>query len=294
MHPMLITTEELDAMLDRDDVVVVDVRSRMAFTASGHIPRAVAVTWHEFSDPKSGVKGLLDPDIGRLEEKLGALGIGNDRLVVVYSNPFDNWGDEGRMYWMLSYLGHTNVRVLDGGWVKWSAEMRRIEAGAAVPRPAVFKASVDPSLITYKAEVRQLVTEPHPDTLILDARTPDEYNGAVQQGIARSGHVPSAVNVPWNQFCNPDGTVKPVEKIRPILEAAGLAPGQQVVCYCTGGVRSAWLYFILKLVGCAKVKNYPGSWWEWGNDFVLPFVNPKEEARPPIDRALPNKPSTAH
>src|SRR2546427_8363007 len=96
MHSMLVTTEELDAMLDRDDVVVVDVRSKIAFMASGHIPRAVVATWHDFSDPNSAIKGLLDPDIGRLEKKLGALGISKDRQVVVYSNPFDNWGDEGR------------------------------------------------------------------------------------------------------------------------------------------------------------------------------------------------------
>jgi thiosulfate/3-mercaptopyruvate sulfurtransferase len=294
MHPMLITTEEHDAMLDRDDVVVVDVRSKMAFMVSGHIPRAVAATWHEFSDPKSVVKGLLDPDVGRLEKKLGALGISNDRLVVVYSIPFDNWGDVGRMYWMLKYLGHPNVRVLDGGWVKWSAEMRRFEAGQAVPRPAGFKAAPDSSIMMNKAEMTQLVAGPHPDTLIADARTQDEYNGAIQQGIARSGHIPSALNVPWNQFLNPDATVKSGEKIRPMLEEAGILPGKKVICYCTGGVRSSWLYFILKLVGYDNVRNYPGSWWEWGNDFVLPVVNLKEQSRPPIDRVLPGKPPTAH
>ena len=184
MHPMLVTTEELNAMLDRDDVVVVDVRSKMAFMASGHIPRAVVATWHDFSDPNSAIKGIPDADIARLEKKLGALGISNDRQVVVYSNPFDNWGDEGRMYWMLKYLGHPNVRVLDGGWVKWSAEMRRFECGPAQPRPAVFKANADPSLITNKTEVRRLVeaggdgallefwVEDHHQFVVTHARTP--------------------------------------------------------------------------------------------------------------------------
>lgn len=294
MHPMLVTTEELDAMLDRDDVVVVDARSKMAFMASGHITRAVAATWHDFSDPNSGIKGLLDPDIGRLEKKLGALGIRNDRQVVVYSNPFDNWGDEGRMYWMLKYLGHPNVRVLDGGWVKWSQEMRRFEIGPASPRPAVFKATMDASRITTKAEVKKLVAGPHPETVIADARSPEEYQGAVQQGIARGGHIPDAVNIPWNQFFNPDGTVKPVDALHALLEKEGIAVGKEVVCYCTGGVRSAWLYFILKLAGYEKVKNYPGSWWEWGNDFTLPIVNLKELARPPVQRITPNRPPTAH
>jgi thiosulfate/3-mercaptopyruvate sulfurtransferase len=293
MHDMLITTEELDAILDRDDVVVIDVRSKMAFMASGHIPRAVAATWHDFSDPNSGIKGLLDSDVARLEKKLGALGVSRERLAVVYSNPFDNWGDEGRMYWMLRYLGHPNVRVLDGGWIKWSAEMRRFECGPAVPRPAIFKAEINPVLITNKAEVRGIVGGPHPGTVIADARAPEEYQGAVQHGIARGGHIPSAVNVPWNQFFNQDGTVKPVEQVRGILQKAGLSADQEVICYCTGGVRSAWLYFILKLAGYEKVKNYPGSWWEWGNDYVLPVVNLKELARPKLERTPP-KPPTAH
>src|SRR5437868_15501901 len=95
MHPMLITTDELDAILDREDVVVVDVRSKMAFTASGHILRAVAHTWHSFSDPTSGINGLLDPDLARLEKKLRALGITRARQAAVYSNPPSNRLDQG-------------------------------------------------------------------------------------------------------------------------------------------------------------------------------------------------------
>src|SRR5207237_8931924 len=174
MHPMLITTDELDGILDREDVVVVDVRSKMAFMASGHILRAVAATWHDVTDPTSGIKGLLDPDLARLEKKLGALGITRERQVIVDSNPFDNWGDEGRMYWMLNYLGHPNVRVLDGGWIKWSAEMRRFECGPASPRPGLFKAQVNLSLITVKAEVRALVGGTTPQTVVSDER----YAGA--------------------------------------------------------------------------------------------------------------------
>jgi thiosulfate/3-mercaptopyruvate sulfurtransferase len=292
MQPMLISTDELDRILDRDDVVVVDVRSKMAFVASGHISGAVAATWHDFSDPASGIKGLLDKDLGRLEKKLGALGISRERQIIVYSNPFDNWGDEGRMYWMLTYLGHPNVRVLDGGWIKWSAEMRRFECGPAKPRPAIFKAEANPALMTVKAEVRALVGAPHPETVLADARTPEEYSGSVQQGISRGGHIPSAVNVPWNQFFNPDGTVKPVDQIHAILEKEGLSPEKEVICYCTGGVRSAWLYFILKLAGYDRVKNYPGSWWEWGNDFLLPVVNLKEQARPKLDSTPPKSTAT--
>src|SRR5207247_10402637 len=130
--------------------------------------------------------------------------------------------------------------------------------GPAMPRPAVFKANVDPSLITNKAEVRRLVEGPHPDTILADARSTEEYNGAFQQGIARGGHIPSAVNVPWNQFFNPDGTVKPVEAIRAVLDKQGIASGKEVVCYCTGGVRSGGLLFVLELGRCGEVRNIPG------------------------------------
>jgi thiosulfate/3-mercaptopyruvate sulfurtransferase len=144
-----------------------------------------------------------------------------------------------------------------------------------------------------KVEVRALIDGPHPQTVLADARSPEEYSGSVQHGIARGGHIPSALNVPWNQFFNPDGTVKPVEQIRAILEKEGLTQEKEVICYCTGGVRSAWLYFILRLVGYGQVKNYPGSWWEWGNDYLLPVVNLKELARPKLD-TVPPKSSATH
>ena len=112
----LIDTETLALNLGREDLVIIDVRGQGAYTS--HIPGAVHSTWHEYSDPQATAKGLLDPDVARLEKRLQALGINNSSDVVVYSNPFDNWGDEGRMFWMLQYLGHKSVKVLDGGWPK--------------------------------------------------------------------------------------------------------------------------------------------------------------------------------
>ena len=109
--------------LGREDLVLIDVRGVAAY--SSHIPGAVHSTWHEYSDPSSVSKGVLNPDLAQLEQKVRALGINQGSDVVIYSNPFDNWGDEGRMFWMLQYLGHPSVRILDGGWVKWVAEQRR-------------------------------------------------------------------------------------------------------------------------------------------------------------------------
>lgn len=269
-HPLLIDTETLQRYLGRPDLVVIDVRGKAAYEFGGHIPGAVHSTWHEYSDPKAIPKGLLNPDLSQIERILSRLGMNQDSDVVIYSNPFDNWGDEGRMFWMLEYLGHKRLRILDGGWVKWTAEKRPFEHGPVSPVKGNFKAQLQRDLITLKDDLKGLVGGPHPQTAILDARSVEEYLGKEVAGLPRSGHIPSAVHMAWNVFLNKDATVKDLSVIREMLEANGVGLQQEVICYCTGGVRSAWLYFILKLVGYPKISNYPGSWWEWSRDFACP------------------------
>lgn len=269
-HPLLIDTETLQQQLGRPGLVVIDVRGKAAYEFGGHIPGAVHSTWHEYSDPHAVAKGLLNPDLGRIEHTLSRLGMNQDSDVVIYSNPFDNWGDEGRMFWMLEYLGHKRLRILDGGWVKWTAEKRPFEHGTVSPTMGNFKAQPVRSLIALKDDLKSLVSGPHPQTAIVDARSVEEYVGKEVPGIPRPGHIPSAIHVAWNGFLNKDATVKDLSVIKEMLEAKGVRSGQEVICYCTGGVRSAWLYFILKLAGYPKVRNYPGSWWEWSRDFACP------------------------
>jgi thiosulfate/3-mercaptopyruvate sulfurtransferase len=260
----------LEQNLGREGLVVIDVRGKAAYTFGGHIPGAVHTTWHEFSDPAAAAKGLLDPNLSSIEQKLQSLGISNDSDIVVYSNPFDNWGDEGRMFWMLQFLGHQRLKVLDGGWVKWIAEQRKFEYGIVTPKPGNFKAVESPDLIIFKEDLKKLVKRPHPETTIVDARSLEEYAGKEVQGIPRPGHIPSAISVPWNGFLRADATVKDMSDIKASLEERGVIPTQEIVCYCTGGVRSSWLYFILKLAEYPRVRNYPGSWWEWSRDFAAP------------------------
>lgn len=266
----LIDTETLQQNVGRPGLVIVDVRGQAAYAFGGHIPGAVHSTWHDYSDPNAAAKGLLDPDVSRLEKRIQSLGINQDSDVVIYSNPFDNWGDEGRMYWMLEYLGHTRLKVLDGGWVKWVAEKRPYEHGSVRPALGNFKASPRPELIAMKEELKRIVKRPHPDVVFVDARSLEEYAGKELQGIPRPGHIPAAISVPWNIFLNPNATVKDLGTIQAILEDRGLHEAQEVISYCTGGVRSAWLYFILKLAGYPRIRNYPGSWWEWSRDFAVP------------------------
>ena len=287
MDKLLISTQELDELLgqpapearaERPDLVLLDARPIMAYLFS-HIPRAVNVNWKDFSDPSTPVKGLLDPDLGRLEKKIGDLGISKDRRVIVYADPFESWGDDGRIYWMLSYLGHPSVQVLDGGWFKWKREAKRVERGpgkssASVGSggvPAEFKARVNPALLMVKDELKQNVNPTPHGMVIIDARTRDEYLGVRSSGLPREGHIPGAVNIPWDSFYNADGTVKSAEEIRNIVGRSGVSEDKEVVTYCTGGIRSSWLLFTLKLAGFEKIKNYAGSWMEWSRDSDLPI-----------------------
>src|SRR5207248_8476439 len=161
-HELLIDTDQLQQRLGQPGLVILDVRGRAAYEFGGHIPGAAHSTWHEYSDPSAVPKGLLDPDRGRIEQKIRALGISEDSEVIIYSNPFDNWGDEGRMFWMLEYLGHKRLRILDGGWVKWVQEKRPFEYGCVTPKPGTFTVKPVADVIADKDELKHLMKQPHP------------------------------------------------------------------------------------------------------------------------------------
>ena len=269
-HPLLIDSNTLQQRLGQRGLVIIDVRGRAAYEFGGHIPGAVHTTWHDYSDPNAVAKGLLDPDLKRIEKRLQSLGINPESEVVIYSNPFDNWGDEGRMFWMLEYLGHTKVKVLDGGWVKWIQERRPFEHGTVRTAPGTFTVAPVKSAIAMKDELKGIVRKPHPTTTLVDARSLEEYLGKEVSGIPRPGHIPGALHIAWNGFLNPDATVKDLPAIKAQLDLKGLNHDHDIVCYCTGGVRAGWLYFILRLAGYPHVRNYPGSWWEWSRDFACP------------------------
>jgi thiosulfate/3-mercaptopyruvate sulfurtransferase len=271
MEKMLVSTEELEHLLSQPaGLVLLDARSTMAYLFS-HVPGAVNVNWKDFSDPASPVKSLLDSDLARLEKKVGDLGVSQDRQAVVYADPFESWGDEGRIYWTLRYLGHPNVQVLDGGWFKWKREGRKIERGPGKSKPVAFKARPNPEVLMTKEDLKKRISSPSAATTIIDSRTREEYLGMKSSGLPREGHIPGAINIAWNSFYNADGTVKSPEEIRNRVGQNGVTPDKEVITYCTGGVRSAWLYFTLKLAGFDKVKNYAGSWMEWSRDLDLPI-----------------------
>lgn len=270
-HPFLIDTETLQQNLGRPGLVILDVRGRAAYEHGGHIPGAIHSTWHEYSDPNSVAKGVLDPTVENLQKRIRSLGINDDSDVVIYSNPFDNWGDEGRMFWMLHYLGHNHLRVLDGGWVKWVEERRPFEHGVTKVAVGTFQVQARPGVAILKDELKQIVkSHDARKVAILDARSFEEFLGKEVSGIPRPGHIPGAIPVPWNGFLNRDGTLKSREAILERLAQQHMYPHEDTVCYCTGGVRSAWLWFVLKVAGFERARNYAGSWWEWSRDFACP------------------------
>jgi thiosulfate/3-mercaptopyruvate sulfurtransferase len=200
MMKMLISSGDLEDLLKQPaNLVLLDARPTMAYLFS-HIPGAVNVNWKDFSDPSSPMKSLLDSDLPRLEKKVGALGVSQGRRVVVYADPFESWGDDGRIYWMLCYLGHPMVQVLDGGWYKWKREGREVERGPGKATAAEFKARVNSDLLMTKDELKIRIHPTSPETVIIDARTREEYLGQRSSGLPREGHIPGAVNIPWNSF----------------------------------------------------------------------------------------------
>jgi len=256
----LIATDALDALVREADPAVLDVRGMAAYL-KGHIPGAVSTRWQEFLDPHSPVKGILHPDSAELARRFGALGVTNDRPVVVYSEPFEYWGAEGRFYWMLNYLGHDDVRVLDGGFPKWRREGRDVAHMPTRAKERPFTPVVRLETLVDREGVEAALDDP--EAVVVDARSSEEY--------AKEGHVPGAVNLPWSALYTEDGTLRPEPELRALFAAAGITPDREIVPYCTGGVRSAWVFAVLHLLGYPRLRNYDGSWWDWTHDGRMPI-----------------------
>jgi thiosulfate/3-mercaptopyruvate sulfurtransferase len=267
MSELFISTETLASELGRPGLVVLDTRPMMGFLM-GHIPGALNVDWKAFSDQRAASKGILHPDRSMLEQKIGALGIGNESRVVCYADPVKGYGEDGRLYWMLTYLGHADVSILDGGWMKWQREQRPVERGpAASPPPAHFTAAPRSEVLIEREELKGRLAA-REEVGIIDARSPGEYQG---QGMGRrGGHVPGAVNIPWNGFYNADGSIQAPEAITEALARQGVKGKREFVVYCAGGVRCSWLYALMTRAGIKNVKNYVGSWSDWSSDPSAP------------------------
>ena len=271
--PVLVTTEWLEEHLQDDTVVVAEVDENPDLYDEGHIPGAVKLHWREdLQDPVE--RDLVDRET--FERVLGERGIGNDTSVVLYGDK-NNWF-AAYAYWYLKTYGHGDVRILDGGRQKWIDEGREITADVPSPSTKQYKASErDESIRAYRDEVREGLGAK--ERALVDVRSPGEYAGDLiappgyeQEGAQRGGHIPSAASIPWASAVQDDGTFKTADALRELYGGKGVTPEKEITAYCRIGERSAHTWFVLReLLGYENVRNYDGSWTEWGNLVDVPI-----------------------
>jgi thiosulfate/3-mercaptopyruvate sulfurtransferase len=270
---VLVTTDWLVEHLHDDAVVVAEVDENTDLYDEGHIPGAVELHWREdLQDPI--VRDLVEKD--RFEQLLGERGIGNETTVVLYGDK-NNWF-AAYAYWYLRIYGHRDVRILDGGRQKWIDEGRELTVERPAPTPQPYTAEArDESIRARRDQVLQWLGES--GRALVDVRSPQEYSGELaappgyeQEGALRTGHIPSAQSIPWAQAVRDDGTFKPVDELKELYGAKGVTPEKEVTAYCRIGERSAHTWFVLhELLGYENVRNYDGSWTEWGNLVDVPI-----------------------
>jgi len=264
----LVSTEWLAEHLGDPNLVVVESDEDVLLYDTGHIPGAVKVDWHmDLNDPIT--RDYLDGE--KFAELMSSKGIARDTTVVFYGDNFNWWA--AYALWVFTLFGHPDVRLLNGGRAKWTAEGRPMTTD--VPdRPGMSYPVVERDDSTIRAFRDDVLA--HLDTAgpLVDVRSPQEFSGQLlhmpdypQEGALRGGHIPGAANVPWKRAANNDGTFKSADELRAIYEEEqGLRPDQEVVAYCRIGERSSHTWFVLThLLGYPNVRNYDGSWTEWGN-----------------------------
>jgi thiosulfate/3-mercaptopyruvate sulfurtransferase len=269
---VLVDTDWVAEHLDDDSIRIVEVDENPALYAESHIPGAIGFDWR--TDLQDQVRrDFLGPEgFGAL---MGSRGISNEHTVVLCGDR-NNWF-AAYTYWYFHYYGHDEVKLVDGPREKWIAEGRETSAEVPGYPPANFTAQPgDDAIRAFREEVLGAIDG---SANLVDVRSPQEYSGELiampgyeQEGAQRAGHIPGAASVPWAQAVNEDGTFKSAEELRELYTSRGVIDGEEpIIAYCRIGERSAHTWFVLhELLGQGDVKNYDGSWTEWGNLVGVP------------------------
>src|SRR2546423_3061855 len=269
---VLVDTQWVQDHLDDDGIRIVEVDENPALYAEAHIPGAIGFDWQK--DLQDQVKrDFLGPDA--FGELFGSRGVSNDHQIVLYGDR-NNWF-AAYTYWYLKYYGHDNVRLMNGPREKWVSEGRPTTTDVPDYEAQTFEArSGDDAIRAKRDEVSQALDQ---STRLVDVRSPQEYSGELiamagyeHEGAQRSGHIPGAASVPWAQAVQEDGTFKAADDLRELYEGKQVLNGDPIIAYCRIGERSAHTWFVLhELLGRDDVKNYDGSWTEWGNMVNVPI-----------------------
>jgi thiosulfate/3-mercaptopyruvate sulfurtransferase len=248
-----------------NDIRIVDMR--MNGYAEGHVPGAVYLSPVAIRDAKSPPTFLPTP--AAFEEMMARLGISDSTRVIVYDERGGIYA--ARLWWILNYFGHANVALMNGGWVKWTAEKRPATLDAAVPPAGRFTARPQPRWVATASDVVAAIHKQ--DVKIVDARTAAEIEGKDLRNIRRGGFIPSSVPVYWEDLLDPEQkTFKTADELRKIYEDRGILAAREVIAYCQVGMRASVDLFALSLIGHDRVRNYYGAWEEWGNRDDLPIA----------------------
>jgi thiosulfate/3-mercaptopyruvate sulfurtransferase len=270
---VLVTTDWLAERLAEPGLVVAEVDENPDLYEEGHIPGAVKVHWKDdLQDPV--VRDVVSKAM--FERLMGERGIRSDTIVVLYGDK-NNWF-AAYAYWYLKVFGHEDVRLLDGGRQKWIEEGRELTITSVAPTAVGYTArDRDESIRIRRDEVLAGLADP--GIALVDVRSPQEFAGELvappgyeQEGASRAGHIPGAQSIPWASAVRDDGTFKSMEELRELYAAKGITPDKEIRAYCRIGERSAHTWFVLReLLGYENVRNYDGSWTEWGNLVDVPI-----------------------
>lgn len=257
----------LNKNLKNKDILIIDARSEDDYN-KGHIPGAINVAWQSFCkmEGKAGDKDwgtLLDKD--QLSKIYSDLGIDKNKKVIVYAQK-NGWGEDGRLAWMFKETG-VDVRMLNGGMDLWKSNGEEISKEKVDPKKSEYvikelKNDINIDTKTLKEKMN--------DVKIIDTREKDEYDGANKFGEARGGHIPKSINIPFNEVYNEDGTIKSKADLEKLFKDEGINKDDEIVTYCTSGIRSGHMALILKSIGYDNVKNYDASYYEWAGDKTNP------------------------
>lgn len=271
-RPQWLTPFQLELLRQAVPVLLVDARDRVDFY-SGHIPGAIHLPWSALTAEGCGLRcGLMETDLQTIQAELTRRGflLTERTRVVVYGDGPEGMGEEGRAFWSLEYLGVEHVAMLSGGYPRWRAEGHPAErlGSSVTPVGLPFVPRPRPELLMTRQALKGMLKRP--DVVLVDTRDAEEFRGSRSSFMGSGGHLPGAVNLPWKLLLTENGELRSEAELRARLKVLGITPERQIVTYCSGGVRSAFVYLVLRTLGYPNVSNYAGSLWDWTSDPSLP------------------------